>query len=130
MKKGWEGGRRRGRGEGRNRMRRRRKARSAKRNEKRKEKKKKTERVAWPRAVGLMSLIMEKYIKRHPVYFLKAISHLEILPPFPPQQPQPFLPLFFVPFFFLLPTFIPHPHSAHHLSPPSHFLLRNQKFPF
>lgn len=34
-----------------------------------KEEGKKTERVG-PRAVGLMSLIMEKYIKWHPLYFL------------------------------------------------------------
>lgn len=39
----------------------------AKRNVKRK---KKAERVG-PRAAGLMSLIMEKYIKWHPLYFLK-----------------------------------------------------------
>jgi len=35
--------------------------------------KKKTERVG-PRVVGLMSLIMEKYIKWRPLYFLRSIS--------------------------------------------------------
>lgn len=42
--------------------------------------KKKTERVACLRAAGLMPLIMEKYIKRHPVYFLKSIPHRDLSP--------------------------------------------------
>lgn len=43
-----------------------------------KEEEKKAERVACLRAAGLMSLIMEKYIKRHPQYFLKGIPRFAL----------------------------------------------------
>lgn len=61
--------------------------------QKRKEEARKQEGVACLRAAGLMSLIMEKYIKRHPLYFLKGIPHLD----FHPSAFVPLYSLFFIP---------------------------------
>lgn len=44
------------------------------RKEKWKEEEENGKKRVGPRAAGLMSLIMEKYIKWHPVYFLRSIS--------------------------------------------------------